>query len=158
LIVIGGILAVFVALVILGLFIEEEPNTPGEEATPSADATGPRGASATEAPDCSGVTRPAQGSTERSVVVDAIRRHENYEGQYAVRTMTTLRDWAYVEATPYEGGALPGADAYHGYLAQLEDGEWKVRWEGSSGAEADGSGEPPYPSGFSGDARDVLRC
>jgi hypothetical protein len=108
--------------------------------------------------DCSQAQHPPQGSEARKAILDALRRHAHYDGLYTVQFVTVLHDWAYLEAAPFDQAQGQTVGEFRGYVTRWDGHRWNWRWEGGTGAEADGPGDPPYPSDFRGPARDVLRC
>jgi hypothetical protein len=134
------------------------PATP--EPTPELHTAEPTQAPTptTRQPDCSAATRPGQGSEQRRLVLDGLRRQSGYDGRYQVQVMTILGEWAYVEAAPFDEQAAAVSGPFRGYLVRFDGQLWNHRWEGAPRPNPDGPGNPPFPQDFTEPARDVLRC
>lgn len=92
-----------------------------------------------EAVDCSQATHPAFETDVRVFIIDGLRRHYSFDGEYTVEEIAKVRDWAYVEGAPYPAGTD------RAYLLEFDGLLWNWRWEGDIGARPRQSGLPPLP-------------
>jgi hypothetical protein len=98
---------------------------------------------------CDGVEHPAYKSKARTAVMDGIREAKQYKGLYVVESIAVKDEWAYVEASPYQGPRSGELKAY--ILTGIANG-WGLKWEGQPGALP---GQQDYPEGFDDN---LLRC
>jgi hypothetical protein len=98
---------------------------------------------------CDGITHPAYNSRTRTDILDGVRAGEKTDEKYVVGVMAMRGEWAYVEASPYQG---PESGQYKAYILTTIGNGWGLKWTGDPGAEP---GNPDYPAGFDDN---LLRC
>jgi hypothetical protein len=139
------------ALVLIGVGVFLFPFTPwwpGQSPVPD-DTPTTRPTINGEGVDCSQAVHPAFETELRVFILDGLRRHYSYKGEYVVEEITKVGDWAYVEAAP----TTTGVD--RAYLLQFDGLRWNWRWEGDIGAQP---GQPGFPPAFSSVASPALLC
>jgi hypothetical protein len=92
--------------------------------------------SPTNGPDCSRASHPEFETDLRGHILDGLRQHYSYDGEYIVRSITKVGDWAYVEAAPEDTGVESA------YLLKSDGLRWNWRWEGDIGAQPEQTGLP----------------
>jgi hypothetical protein len=98
---------------------------------------------------CDGIEHPAYKSKARTAALDGIRDGKQYKGLYVVETLAVKGEWAYAEASPYQG---PGSGELRAYILTRVANGWGLKWEGQPGALP---GQQDYPEGFDDN---LLRC
>jgi hypothetical protein len=98
---------------------------------------------------CDGVEHPAYMSQTLHEILDGVREARDSDELFVVQVAVRKDDWAYVEASPYQGGKSGQFTAY--ILSETESG-WSVNWHGAPGARP---GQHDYPAGFDDN---LLRC
>jgi hypothetical protein len=98
---------------------------------------------------CDGIEHPAYQSQVRREILDGIRAEKNTDTLYVVEVIARRGEWAYVEASPYQGAQ---SGEFRAYILTQVGRRWGFKWEGQPGARP---GQHDYPDGFDDG---LLRC
>jgi hypothetical protein len=144
------------ALIVIGAALFIYPTTPLYPDSLRPPAAGGGGSSnPAESPrplDCRGASQPPFESELRVTIIDGLREHYGYSGEYVVEQITKVGDWAYVVGSQYEG---KGSGVERAFVLQSTGVRWEWRWEGDPTTRP---ADPGLPSGFQPVARTAMVC